>query len=285
MGKSIALPLCVVLFLVPVVGCSDLQEDGPTSSSTVAPPVTESAAAAGELASDDRNPSEGDDLGPLEISALVALGALALMLVLLFLHKRRALLLESPHLVTPENFRAWTRNIERTIGSGQAEVSGMRAVAAETHDRLFLQFDELQNTFLTLRQALDNRDQQLRRAEDGWELQVFKRFLMRFARIDAMLNEGEASDSQVLLSHVRAMLDDALAECGVQKIHPKLGVDFRSEHVIGDQPALDRTADLSLHYTVKRVISPAYVADTPSGQPLVIVPARVEIFAPLENPQ
>lgn len=285
MGKSIWLPLCVLLFLLPAVGCSRSQESEPNSSRTAAPPVEHTDAPSAELGEVDPKLSKGATLGPQEISALVALGALAFILLLLFLHKRRALLLESPHLVTPENFRAWTRDVERAIGSSQAEVSEMKEMAARTHDRLFVQFDELQKTFLTLRQALDIRDQQLQRAEDGWEMHVFKRFLTRFCRIDAMLNDGDAPDSQSLLSDVRAMLDDALAECGVQKIHPKLGADFRTENVIGDQPALDRIEDPTFHYTVKRVISPAYVADTPNGQLFVVVPARVEIYAPLENSQ
>lgn len=209
---------------------------------------------------------------------IVALAAL----ILAALKKRRDELLLSPHLVTPENFHKWTGQVEDVLESV------IRATNSNTHDvreskaSLQVAFVEMSQTFLTLQRALDQRDQQLKRAEQGWELQIFRKFLVRFARVDEVLNDPTI-DTHAALTQARLMMRDALDECGVEPFHPRIGSDYRTEKGVDDQPILTHVSDKDLFFTIRSVASPGYSVRAANGDDVIVIPARVEVYAPLED--
>lgn len=225
------------------------------------------------------NPTQSNSL---YLSLAITVAAGISLLVFLFSQRRRKQLLRSPHLVTPENFFKWTEN----VGSGLESVATVIGrlseeikTSTEAHEKAT---NDLETTFLSLNKAIDQRDQQIRRAEQGWELHLFKKFLTRFSRVDQALNDASMSDSDTLIQ-ARELMADALNECDVYPLYPDIGSDFRKANGVDDRPVLVSTNDPSLYYQIKRVVTPGYRLRSPSQGDLVVIPAKVEIYSPTET--
>lgn len=217
----------------------------------------------------------------LPFIATFALAGTTLLLV--FRQRKREALLASPHLVTPESFRKWTGDVTSTIDRITNATQANSKEVRESRTSLESSFIEMSQTFLTLQRALDQRDQQLKRAEQGWELQIFKKFLVRFARVDELLNDHSEIDSDARLTQARLMMRDALEECGVEEFRPLVGSDYRTEKGVDDRPTLSHVEDPSLFYRIKNVQAPGYCVRTADGNQVIVIPARVEVYAPGES--
>lgn len=255
-------------------------------SSPTQAPIRDTAAVSTPSVS-DQPPQAGGELSRFDSSsvrfAIAALLVLALSAIILAaLKKRRDGLLLSPHLVTPQNFHKWTEQVAGTLESVIRATNSNSHEVRESKSNLQAAFVELSQTFLTLQRALDQRDQQLKRAEQGWELQIFKKFLLRFARVDEVLNDQTIDDASALVQ-ARLMMRDALDECGVEPFHPRIGSDYRTERGVDDQPILTHVNDKDLYFTIKSVRSPGYCVRATNGDDVIVIPARVEVYAPQEG--
>ena len=208
------------------------------------------------------------------------------ILVLVIIRARRNYLerlMQSPHLVTPANFANWVNSVVRANEHQGAALSKLNERLVQSDRDIHENIQNLSQTFLKLQTALDFRDEQLRRAEQGLQLALLRKHLRRFVLVDACLHEESNKDAQTKLEQVRALLRDALEECGVETYSPSLGVDFRTEKNVSDQPLLFPTSDSSLHYQVRAVISEGYRANTETGFSFIVHPAKVEIYSPRDN--
>lgn len=199
-----------------------------------------------------------------------------------FTSRRRRDLLRSPHLVTPENFSKWTGSVSgslENVVNALITLSEHTKIAQEAHRQ---SVGELSETFLTLNKAIEQRDQQIRKAEQGWERHVFKKFLVRFARVDQTLNDDLLEPAEVL-RQARALMNDALNECDVHPLIPPIGSDYRKINGVDDSPLLVPTNDPSLFYLIKRVITPGYRLSAPDQDDVIVIPAKVEVYSPSEN--
>jgi hypothetical protein len=221
----------------------------------------------------------------LSLPTVITAVAGIILLVFLFSHislRRRQQLLRSPHLVTPENFFKWTENVGgglESVATVIGRLSEEVKASTEAHQKAT---NDLAATFLSLNKAIDQRDQQIRRAEQGWELHLFKRFLIRFSRVDQTLNDNSMSDSDILIQ-ARELMADALNECDVYPLYPEIGSDFRKANGVDDRPLLVPTTDGSLYYQIKRVVTPGYRLRSPNQGDVVVIPAKVEIYSPTET--
>lgn len=222
------------------------------------------------------------DSPSLQIALAGALLIALLALILSAMKKRRESLVQSPHLVTPENFHKWTAQVSDALGAVIKATNNNSLSIRENGSAFEAAFNDLARTFLALQSALDQRDQQLKRAEQGWELQVFRRFLLRFARVDEVLHD-QSLDASACLTQSRLMMQDALEECGVAQFLPRLGSDYRNEKGVDDRPVLTHVSESALFYKIKSVVSPGYRVRAANGDDLVVIPARVEVYAPEEN--
>jgi hypothetical protein len=140
---------------------------------------------------------------------------------------------------------------------------------------------ELQETFLALNTALDEKDREIARLKAGYDAAVFRRFLLRFVRVDTMaheaLRDNQAASTE--LADIRLYLEDALAECGVEIFEPEVGSSYVAAPPgsIEDRPTLIPTTDPEAMGTVASVLKPGYLR---KGQETTeyITPARVTVF-------
>lgn len=223
----------------------------------------------------------GANYWQLALTLIICLAMISLIVAAL--KTRRRDLLQSPHLVTPESFQKWTGQVADTMGDVIRATNINSHAVRESHSNVETAFIKMSQTFLTLQSALDQRDQQIKRAEQGWELQVFRKFLMRFARVDEVLNDKSIGDPNSALEQARLMMRDALEECGVEMFHPRIGSDYRTEKGVDDQPILIHANDRDLAFSIKSVTSPGYYVRSANGDDVVVIPAKVEVYVPQET--
>ncbi len=214
--------------------------------------------------------------------ALVALLLLALVLAFnLWLQYKRwhsQQVLKSPHIVTPDNFDRLVNSLNKFLHDLATQVAELRRSVHDQREETQSASIELTKTFLTLQSALDTRDQQLKKAEQGWEQAVFSRFVRRFAKIDEMLHEPQQVSPQQLLEQTQLLLRDALEECGIELFSPSLGADYRHENGVADNPVCIETDDASRAYQIAEVLTPGYRIARITGSNSVVIPAKVKVY-------
>ncbi len=201
----------------------------------------------------------------LEISLMVALALLSVTTLVavgtsFYLYRWRRILSGSHHLLMPEEHGRY-----------------LRGVGADVND-LSRQTAELQASFLTLQRSLDDKDREIRRLKEGYDLNVFRSFVRRFVRV-ATAVEGFLSVDEPAregLEHTKRLLQDALEECGVEPFAPELGVSYLDAEGVADNPKTVPADSSEENNRISRVLQEGYRLVTPQGYE-VIKPAKVEI--------
>ncbi len=196
----------------------------------------------------------------LLISAVVILSVttLASVAISFYLYRWRAILLGNPHTVVPEEWAKHLGVLGKRIGklgdSLVTELSRIRQRSLESERKV----ENLVETFMTLQKGLDERDAEIRRLRQGYDNEVFRKFLHRFIRVDQTIKDSLLMGrfDREGFEQARMLLADAFAECGVEVFSPPLGSDYREADGVADSPKLV-TAE-----TVEHVGKIAEIVDT-----------------------
>jgi len=108
--------------------------------------------------------------------------------------------------------------------------------------------ESLLESFLTLQQAISNRDDEISRLKKGHDAKIFKRFITRFIRVSVALEEirEEAKDSDQAKNYkyLCRLIQNSLEDCGVEQVRPEINSDYREAGPeIADDPTLITTND------------------------------------------
>jgi len=142
--------------------------------------------------------------------------------------------------------------------------------------------ESLLESFLTLQQAISNRDDEISRLKKGHDAKIFKRFITRFIRVSVALEEirEEAKDSDQAKNYkyLCRLIQNSLEDCGVEQVRPEINSDYREAGPeIADDPTLITTNDSTLDFKIASVESPAYVIEG-EGDREIIIPAKVSVY-------
>lgn len=142
--------------------------------------------------------------------------------------------------------------------------------------------NDLLESFLTLQDALNSRDEEIARLKKGYDAKIFKRFLLRFVRVDRSLREMEEefSDQEHEKNYkfLSRIMQDALEESGIEQFTPEIGSDYRDAGPqIADDPTVLHTDDESQDFKIAEVESIGYILEG-EGEMEVVVPSKVTIF-------
>ena len=142
--------------------------------------------------------------------------------------------------------------------------------------------NDLLESFLTLQDALNSRDEEIARLKKGYDAKIFKRFLLRFIRVDRSLREMEEEfDNQKHRKNYKFLsriMQDALEESGVEQFTPEIGSDYRDAGPqIADDPTVLHIDDESQDFRIAEVESVGYILEG-EGEMEVVVPSNVTIF-------
>lgn len=210
---------------------------------------------------------------------MLAITTLVSTAINFYLYRWRKVLLSSPQLLVPEELGKYLDKLTKSLnGIGNIltnEVRSLTLKTAESSERI----GNMTETYMTLQTALDEKDQLIRRLKRGYDAEIFRKFITRFIRIDQAINDymvcGESDRNA--WEQVKRLFEDALDECGVESYEPQLGVDYRQEDGLSDNPKKIITDDLTKDFTVAEVIESGYRIRF-NNQQEIIKPAKVTIY-------
>jgi hypothetical protein len=159
-----------------------------------------------------------------------------------------------------------------TVGAELGRI-GQRSLETER------KVENLVGTFMTLQKGLDERDAEIRRLRQGYDNEVFGKFLHRFIRVDQTVKDclriGRIDREG--FEQARMLLADAFAECGVEVFSPPLGSDYRGADGVADGPKFVTTEAMEDVGKIAEIVEPGYRLKTSQGYN-VILPAKVRIY-------
>lgn len=127
--------------------------------------------------------------------------------------------------------------------------------------------------------SLSRKDGEIDRLKKGADAVVFGRFLHRFIKLHAALQD-EIDDAREngrdasVLQDLIGLLEDALLESGAEKFVPKIGAAYKDEFGVADSPRLENTQDPAKDGLIKSVYKPGFRSAT--GQ--VFEHAKVVVY-------
>jgi len=204
-------------------------------------------------------------VGVLAISTVTTLLAVGTSF---YLYEWRRRLMEVPHLVLPDLHG-------KHLNEVNAAIRQLSARSMEHGESL----KETSEIAMKLQSALDQRDHEITRLRKGYDEQIFRRFLLRFIRIDRFARElvQDQDNSSRELGQIVRLFEDALAECGVENFSPLIGSDSRTVEGIADTPKIIPAQSPDDDHKIAEVLEPGYWIKA-NGRTDVISPARVSIF-------
>jgi len=209
---------------------------------------------------------------------LMALATLVAVGISFYLYRWRRLIRANTHLVVPEQFGSWIDQVGILLSELRTVVTTSVKMEREGSEQTRQEITGLAGSFLTLQNALDERDAEIRRYKNGYDAEIFRKFIMRFVRVDQALDDlmQEHDGWAKELGQVRRLLEDAFDECGVERFHPMVGDDYRTAYGVADHPKKVSTGNPAEDHKVLEVIGIGYRVRGVENH-TVIVPSRVRI--------
>ena len=212
---------------------------------------------------------------------LVFITGASILVALWLSHARTVLLRDGPALV-PEKWGGLINELARlTMATSERQTDEVAKIAHAAREQSE-QSKELLESFLSLQKTLDARDAEIERLKKGHDAVIFKKFILRFAKIDRRLREFESEagtdEDAKKFRNLSRLMENALEECGVERIRPELGMDYTSVGPeVADDPVIVDTDKAEEDQQIAEVLSEGYVVTEGTSQQ-VIEPARVSIF-------
>lgn len=225
----------------------------------------------------DATTKESEKLTSIAFSIL-SLTTLASIITSFYLYRWRRILLANPNTVVPEEWAKYLHavgvNIEKLSNSVQSNISQTSQDSKVNIQKI----DNMISTFMELQDALDSKDREISRLKNGYDAEIFRKFIARFARVDQAIEDaiiGNPTSDDLLL--IKRLMEDAFEECGVNKTSPNIGDDYRTVRGVSDNPKVVLTNDPSLEFKITEIIEYGY--ETTSGvERKSIIPSKVKIF-------
>ena len=215
--------------------------------------------------------------------AVLSLTMLVAARISYYLYRWRELLADGP-----ERWVALSEKLGGYMESLGDNVTNLKGGAGDHLHRLHERTEQLSEqvgnmvkTFMTLRKAVDVRDDEITSLKLGYDAQIFGRFLRRFVRVDRAVqgflgDEGREAESLML---AKDLLKDALDECGVEPFEPGVGEDYRAMgDQVADNPKEIPTTDPDQDFQVAEIVERGYRLRGADDSWQIVVPAKVRIY-------
>lgn len=149
---------------------------------------------------------------------------------------------------------------------------------SESSDREII---EILSSFRT---SIEEKEQELTRWKKGYDLEIYKKFLIRFidaneALEDAMENLESSQNNELILelNEAKELLEYALKATGVETFSPRIGDDIRDAFGIDEQYRTIPTKDENLVMTIAEVRKCGYFVRTAESK-VCIIPSKVTVY-------
>ncbi len=215
------------------------------------------------------------------VIGLIVITSISLVISFWTYYIRSIYIKDGPALV-PEKWGAIIGELIKSSKISHAQFQKALEKVQNSSEEQSKKSNNLLESFLTLQNALNTKDEEISRLKKGYDAKIFKRFLMRFIRVDRSLREmsqeSESEKESKNYKYLSRIMQDALDECGVNKFTPEIDSDYRDAGPqIADDPIVLPTDDELQDFKIASVKSVGYVLEG-EGDVEVIIPSKVSIF-------
>jgi molecular chaperone GrpE (heat shock protein) len=221
--------------------------------------------------------------------ALLSITTLVSIIISFWLYRWRRVVIAGNMPVVPETFSQQVNDIVLAVKNSSSKLGSVvnqqsNAVGQSSNSLALLSenIKEMIEVHMKLQSTLDQKEDEINRYKEGYDAKIFHNFLLRFTRVDRTFNDYIKDDNvdetvRDALEDIREMMEDALAECGVEAFSPEKGLNYKTAEGVADNPKTIDTDDESKHFTIAEVLDEGYRRETDSGFK-VITQAKVSIF-------
>ena len=204
-----------------------------------------------------------------------------------WLYRWRKVVTAGKDIVVPEVFASQVNGIVQAVSSSSSELgtvvnqqSGIVNQFSDSLKNLDESIKGMIDTYMSLQTALNQKDEEIARFKDGYDSKIFHNFLLRFTRVDQVIQEYLKDEKIDLdgLKDIHEVMEDALEECGVELFSPNIGESYLDLDGIAGNPKKIDTKDENQNLTICEVIKAGYRRKLPNSKFEVITQAKVSIF-------
>jgi hypothetical protein len=150
--------------------------------------------------------------------------------------------------------------------------------AADQRTETLQAFKQLSQIVATLRNAVDEREAELKRYKKNHDAELYRKFLRRIIDIcESAQDAAAANPDKPEIGQIKELSEFLLEECEVKAFMPVIGALYREEFGVADSPRYVANTDPTLARRIARVIRPGYELLGGEMRQLII-PAKVEVF-------
>jgi len=235
----------------------------------------------------NENLEESEQINYDMIIALLGLTTLISILTSFWLYRWRKVVIVGNDIVVPETFAKQVDGLVKAVTSSGAELGSVvnqQSRAVNQFSGSLKNLDEnikgMIDTYMSLQTALDQKDDEIARFKEGYDSKVFHNFLLRFTRVDRVIQEYLEDGKIDLdgLKDIHEVMEDALEECGVVAFSPGIGEDYLGLDGIAGNPKKIDTENEEQNLTICEVIRVGYRRKLPDSKFEIITQAKVSIY-------
>ena len=147
-------------------------------------------------------------------------------------------------------------------------------------DKIIEEISNMNQIITHLQGAVEKKEEEMERFKKGYDADIYRKFLLRFTRVDRVLKEYIEDGTIDLegLDDIHIQMEDALEECGVEPFYPEIGLDYKTQDNIADNPKRIPTNDKNQHETVAEVSQIGYLRRCEDTSVEIISQAKVVIY-------
>jgi len=239
------------------------------------------------------SPVSGDESIPVPSTAdqsglIIAIVSLALITILsltitFWLYRWRKRFTEKFEIVVPEDWHAVSDLHNNKLNKQEVRIDQLtQALNQLGRDTGGLRkiIGNMIESYLSLQSHIDTQDKEIARLREGYDAEIFRRFLNRFIRVDKAI-QGYVDEGVIDLEgldQIKQILEDAFNECGLKVLEPTLGQDYAQTDGVADNPRKVPNQDPALVGKIAEVRECGYQLQE-TGK--IVQTAKVSVYGPV----
>ena len=218
------------------------------------------------------------------IILILAFCVLALSLSTFYLYRWRIILSnkDGKEFIKPEDYNQIMNNFYTSFKQHEEKLNLLDQNISNQGNSTEEKINNMISTFMAMQKKLDEQDLEIKRLKKGYDSEIYKKFLMRFIRVNQIVNDNikdiDNDTESKLLNRIKLRLDDALEECNVESFEPSIGSNIKDLNPDDFELITENTTDNFNDGEIIEVIEEGYKLITSDNQYNVLIPTKIKIY-------
>jgi hypothetical protein len=196
-----------------------------------------------------------------------------------YLYRWRRIVTQQNEIVVPEKFGLWVETIKKDRSITDQWLKSILIEQNNSNLDVATNLKELSDVYKTFHKALENREAELKRFKEGYDIFVYKQYLRKLISIVEASRDAESECPNIKsVRQVRELADFLLDDCGVVSFAPQIGSLYRESEGVSDDPKLINTDDRLKDGAIESVIKVGYKINREAAENDVLIPAKVAVY-------